>query len=470
MASSNAYRAESLSAHHYSGQRYSSLPEALYSLSCLSDLYEIGNVLGAEIDSRELREHILTHLSRAIRAQGACLLLYHTAQQRFIPVASVGERLPTAQLIATIDQQMMEQQALHGPGETLATLLLDNQCIVLVTLSSNNTLLGIVALLVTDKNTLVDERGLLLAFMGRVAASLLRNYDLSNQMRQDAINQERNRIARGLHDTITQQITHVLHKLEYIQRLMEMNCGQLILSELQHVQSTLNGSLHELRNTMSALLSPRVEKGALVETIRQIVNEYKISHPETDCVLKISGLDESQHLPPQLPSKIEMCVFQCIQEALTNVWKHAQATSIHIQLHRLAGWLVVEVNDNGIGFEPEQVLIASKHYGVEERHFGLYIMRERIEEAGGLWELQSQSGEGTTVRARFPMPNPTNELTKREHEILHLVSEGLTNREIARRLEVSIDTVKAHIHHIMHKLGVKDRVQAVAVAYRNGWL
>jgi len=189
MASSNAYKAESLSAHHHSAQRYSTLPEALYSLSCLSDLYEIGNILGTEIDSRELREHILTHLSRAICAQGACLLLYHTAQQRFIPVASVGERLPTAQLIATIDRQMMEQQALHGPGETLATLLLDNQCIVLVTLSYNNTLMGIVALLVTDKNTLVDERGLLLAFMGRVAASLLRNYDLSNQMRQDAINQ-----------------------------------------------------------------------------------------------------------------------------------------------------------------------------------------------------------------------------------------------------------------------------------------
>src|SRR3954454_25250030 len=85
MASSNVYKAEYPSAHHYAGQHYSTLPEALYSLSCLSNLYEIGNVLGAEIDTRELREHILTHLSRAIRAQGACLLLYHTAQQRLIP-------------------------------------------------------------------------------------------------------------------------------------------------------------------------------------------------------------------------------------------------------------------------------------------------------------------------------------------------------------------------------------------------
>jgi len=393
-------------------------------------------------------------------------LLYHTAQQRFIPVAFVGERLPTAELVATIDWRVIEQQTLRGPGETLATLLLDNLYIILVTLSYNNTLLGIVALSATDNNALVDERGLLLAFMGRVAALLLCNYDLSNSMRQDAINQERNRIARELHDGITQQITHVLHKLEYIQRLIETGCPQFILSELHHVRSVLNSSLHDLRNTMSGLSSAQVEKGALVKIIRQIVNQYKSSHPETELVLKITGLDESQHLPP----KLEMLIFHCIQEALTNVWKHAQAKSVHVRLHRLASWLIVEVSDNGIGFQPEQVFIAFKHHNIEERHFGLAIMRERIEEAGGFWELQSKPGEGTTVRARFPLANPNHELTKREHEILQLISEGLTNREIARRLEVSIDTVKAHIHRIMQKLGVKDRVQAVAVAYRNGWL
>ncbi|HEY4032461.1 MAG TPA: LuxR C-terminal-related transcriptional regulator [Ktedonobacteraceae bacterium] len=467
MTSSNAYKADSASAHHYP-QYYSTLPEALYSLSCLSDLYEMGSVLGAEVELQELRQHILIHLSRAIRAQGACLLLYHRAQQRFIPVASLGERLPTAKLVATLeDWSVIEQQTVRGPGETLVTLRLDNLCIILVTLSDNDTLLGVVALAVTDKNTLVDERSLLLAFMGRVAASLLRSSDLSNRVRQDAISQERNRVARGLHDGIMQQITHVLHKLEYIQRVLEMDCGQLILFELQHVQNTLHDSLHELRSTMSGLLSRRVEKRALVEMIRRIVDEYQNSHPEIELVLQITGLNESQQLSP----KLEMTISQYMQEALTNVWKHARATRISVQLHGFDdGWLVVEVSDNGIGLQPEQVLLASRHHDVEEPHFGLSIMRERIEEAGGFWELQSRPDEGTTVRARFPLANLSNELTKREHQILHLVSEGLTNREIAQRLQVSVDTVKTHMHRIMQKLGVKDRVQAVAVAYRNGWL
>jgi DNA-binding CsgD family transcriptional regulator len=152
------------------------------------------------------------------------------------------------------------------------------------------------------------------------------------------------------------------------------------------------------------------------------------------------------------------------------VWKHAHATYISIQLSRLDDWLVVEVSDNGIGFQPEQVLIASKHHEGEAFHFGLSIMRERIKETGGSWELHSRPSGGTTIKVRFPLANPINELTKREHEIIHLISEGLTNREIAQRLLVSMDTVKTYIHRIIQKLGVKDRVQAIAVAYRNGWL
>ena len=282
MASLNAHRADIPPAHHH----YSTLPEALYSLSCLADLYEIGHVLGTENDLQELREHILIHLSHTIRAQGACLLLYHAAQQRFIPVASVGEKQPTAQLIATIDRRVMEQQALRGPGRDTDDAAVRRSMVVLVTLSYNHTLLGIVALSVTDKNTLVDERALLLAFMGRVAALLLCNADLNYQMRQDAINQERNRIARGLHDGITQQVTHVLHKLEYIQRLLEMNAEEVILSELSYVRSTLNDVLRDLRDTMSALLIPQVEKATFVETIRKIIDEYKNSHPEIELISK----------------------------------------------------------------------------------------------------------------------------------------------------------------------------------------
>jgi signal transduction histidine kinase/DNA-binding CsgD family transcriptional regulator len=299
-----------------------------------------------------------------------------------------------------------------------------------------------------------------------VVALLLRKNDLSHRIWQEAIHQERNRIARELHDGVTQQIIHALHKIEYVQHLVHDNGEEQVLSELHHIQRTLHAGLQELRDTMSALLPEQVEEVPLIEKIQQLVNEYQQCHLDVEVELKIIGLDKSDRLSPQLT----MSVFYCVQEALTNAWKHAQATSIQVQLHRLAHWLLVEIHDNGLGFQTEQASRASKRYNGNGQHFGLVIMRERIKEAGGLWELQSQPGQGTTVRARFLIAEPINQLTKRQHEILHLVSEGLSNREIANHLNVSIDTVKTHMRHIIHKLGAKDRVQAVAVAYRNRWL
>jgi signal transduction histidine kinase len=196
------------------------------------------------------------------------------------------------------------------------------------------------------------------------------------------------------------------------------------------------------------------------------MDEYKRDHAEVALALNVTGFEEPLRLPP----KLELVISQCIQEALTNVWKHARATQISVQLSKFDDRLVVEVSDDGIGFEPEQVLIASKSGEGEEFHFGLLIMRERIEEMGGSWELHSRPGEGTTVKARFSLANSINRLTKREQEIIQLISEGLTNRGIAQRLQISMDTVKTYIHRILQKLGVKDRVQAVTVAYRNGWL
>ncbi len=239
------------------------------------------------------------------------------------------------------------------------------------------------------------------------SAPLARNTDLTSFIRHDAVTQERNRLAHELHDGITQQITHALHKLEYIQRLLETNNSQSILGELQHIQRTLNTSLHDLRNTMSGLLSTQVERRALVAVIRQIIHEYQSHHPEIELILKVTGLDNTQFLPLHFEAPIQ----HFFQEALTNVWKHAHATCINVQLQLCANWLIVEVSDNGIGFQAAEVLADPEHQNEHEQHFGLYMLYHCITEANGCWELQSRLGEGTTLRVCFPLARPISELT-----------------------------------------------------------
>jgi DNA-binding NarL/FixJ family response regulator len=101
---------------------------------------------------------------------------------------------------------------------------------------------------------------------------------------------------------------------------------------------------------------------------------------------------------------------------------------------------------------------------------GLRTMRERVQEAGGSWDVQNRAQGGTIVRAQFPLAAEPDLLTSRERDILRLIVAGMTNRAIASQLAISNDTVKSHIRHIIQKMQVRDRTQAAVVATRRGWL
>ena len=207
----------------FSAQQKSSLPELMYSLTSLSELFELGLVIGMEMEPKETRIHILTHMRRAIRAQGACLLLYYKAQGRFVAVANQGEKLPCGALAGMLDSSNIEQFSARGPGVTLSSVQLEDAHIVLVSLTCRNVFIGFVALSLADADSLLDERGLLLTYMGSIAAQILYASDIRSNDLRLALTQERNRIARDLHDGVVQQIAYVLYKLEFIQHLLELS-------------------------------------------------------------------------------------------------------------------------------------------------------------------------------------------------------------------------------------------------------
>jgi DNA-binding CsgD family transcriptional regulator len=165
-----------------------------------------------------------------------------------------------------------------------------------------------------------------------------------------------------------------------------------------------------------------------------------------------------------------MPIFRFIQEALNNVCQHAQATCVELRIYPAYGLLIVEVSDNGIGISLEQETHKRGQGRSSGTGMGLRTMRERVQEVGGSWDMQSRAQGGTLVRAQFPLATLPDLLTSREHDILRLIVEGMTNRAIARQLSISNDTVKSHIRHIIQKMHVKDRTQAAVVATRRGWL
>ena len=273
---------------------------------------------------------------------------------------------------------------------------------------------------------------------------------------QTAIDQERNRIARDLHDGTAQQIAHVLHKLEFIQRILQKQ-PEVALHEINRTALLLKESLNDLRHGITSLIPVELEKQEFASALQTLLDEH--AHDEPFLTIRYEGADLSL-----LPLSLEAVIFRFIQEGLNNVRKHARASQVVVRIRILAHLLTVAVSDNGCGFDVSQIMGAEQESSEVVQHLGLRTMHDRTLQAGGTWEIESKAGEGTTVKASFFLQTPPVALTNREREVLQLLAEGLTNRAIAEKLFVSVETVKSHVHHIMQKMAVNDRTSAAVEA------
>jgi signal transduction histidine kinase/DNA-binding CsgD family transcriptional regulator len=277
-----------------------------------------------------------------------------------------------------------------------------------------------------------------------------------------AIERERSRIARDIHDGAAQGIAHAIHLLEFAQRILEKQ-PQTAQREIQRARETLLQSLNDLRHDISTLLPAPLEQAHFAEAVRALLDDFSINEPAI--TLRYEGI-QIKHLP----SSLEAPLYRFLQEALNNVRKHARARHVSLQIQSLSDQLVAQVSDDGTGFNVEHIPGQSNHAlkNGTSTHFGLRAMQERVEQAGGALDIVSKPGAGTTIKARFPLPPLA--LTNREREVLRLLVDGATNRAIADKLSVSVETIKSHVHHIMQKLQVKDRTQAAVLAARKQWV
>ena len=192
-----------------------------------------------------------------------------------------------------------------------------------------------------------------------------------------------------------------------------------------------------------------------------MLDEYRRTEPTLQIVYEGEAI-------ALLPPSLEAPTYRFIQEALHNIRKHAQATRATVRIRVLAGLLLIEVSDNGRGFDLGQVM--NRQATGTGYSFGLRTMRNRIQQAGGSWEIQSKQGVGTTVKARFRLATHPAALTNREREVLRLVADGLPTKQISISLSITERTVKFHVNSILRKLGADNRAQAVALAAQRGLL
>ena len=203
---------------------------------------------------------------------------------------------------------------------------------------------------------------------------------LQQQVRISVMTEERNRVARDLHDSVAQTLFSSTLFVEAGRELAHGGDVEGVLHQLERTNQLIQQALHEMRLLLYQLRPPMLEEGGLIRALQKRL--YIIEN-----MSEIETFLFAQEI--ELPTTTEEELYWIAQEALNNVLKHAQASVIRLYLRCEGKQVILEVCDNGQGFDPECL--------PKERGMGVNNMRVRAEKLGGTLKIQSQPKEGTTI-------------------------------------------------------------------------
>ncbi len=205
---------------------------------------------------------------------------------------------------------------------------------------------------------------------------------------------ERERLAREIHDTLAQGFTGIITLAGAAQALVARGDLDQAATRLATIEDIARDNLGEARALVAAFSPLGLDDSTLVEALHRLAMRFEAQTGVRVAVRARSGDDVAS----TLPAGHQVVLLRTAQEALANVRKHASATQVSIELSTSAdGHATIEVIDDGSGFEPGR----SSRNG-----FGLAGMRGRVEEAGGLLEVDSAPGAGTLIRVLLPASVP----------------------------------------------------------------
>ncbi|MBN1439134.1 MAG: GAF domain-containing sensor histidine kinase [Anaerolineales bacterium] len=269
-----------------------------------------------------------------------------------------------------------------------------------VPLNSKGRILGVMMLSSTEVMRFTDRQKALLEAVGLSVGTAVENGLLHRKAQRLAVMEERERIGMDLHDGIIQSIYAVGLSLE--EGLLEIGkTSPEARSKLERAISGLNAVIRDIREYIADLRPKRFIFDNLAVGLDMLIREFCVNTP-------ISAEAElSEEAGRWLAPAAADALFHIAQEALANVARHARATRLKVSLAQVGDRVVLEVADNGVGFEPARQVSVETH--------GLANMEERARVVNGALTVASEAGKGTTVRVSIPRIRPqTGNLAGRE--------------------------------------------------------
>jgi two-component system sensor histidine kinase DevS len=262
------------------------------------------------------------------------------------------------------------------------------KCVACIPLTAHGNVVGVMGIATRHTQRLNQREVSLLTAIGTWAGMAIENIRFNQQGRRLAVLEERERIGMDLHDGIIQSIYAVGLALDYARMEVESSPHKAI-GKLEQAIEGLNSTIRDIR-TYIMDLRPRQFRGEnLKDSLQRLVDETRAN---THLEITLTGPEDGDLI---LPTVIATALFHICQEALANVAKHAQAHQASIHLWATPGRVLLEISDDGMGFDLPRMHMALGH--------GLANMVTRARKVGGDIEINSEPCKGTKILAWAPL-------------------------------------------------------------------
>jgi signal transduction histidine kinase len=289
---------------------------------------------------------------------------------------------------AEAKQPIVRRVVDYPQGEMKALIVEEGlQLVVSIPLLVHGECVGAMNIGTRTPRCLTTEEMSLLAAVGHQVGVAVENATLYEQAQELAVMKERNRLARDLHDSVTQALYGVTLYAEAAARQLASGETTLAGQHLHEIRDIGQESLTEMRLLIFELRLPELKQEGLAASLQA----------RLEAVEGRVGLETMFHaqIREPLPAQVEEGLYRIAQEALNNTLKHAHATRVQVALSQNGRSVSLAVTDNGVGFDPAELK--------DQRGFGLRGMAERAEKLGAVLAVESSPGQGTTIRVEVSL-------------------------------------------------------------------
>lgn len=240
---------------------------------------------------------------------------------------------------------------------------------------------------------LVTQVGVAISYLNSSIQNIWEELEKLQQQQQigyaiiRAQEEERRRIARGIHDGPAQSLANLVLRAEYCEQLLDKR-PELLKQELQSLKQFARNNLEDIRKIIFDLRPMDLDDLGLIPAIQRYATDFSVTH---QIPVEVVVMGDQR----RFSSAMEVALFRIVQEALTNIRKHARATQARIMIEITPLNVTLIVKDNGIGFNVDEP--------PDHECFGLRGMKEWVAFLRGHIKIASQPGEGTTINVKIPV-------------------------------------------------------------------